>query len=294
MAPDASEAKQLLVFVHGWRMTQWDYESFSNTMFKRLYWAGYRGRFASLRWPTLSATTDPSFLQYLTFNRSEYIAFKCAQGTEQYFRHLRDRFPEYAIDVAAHSQGNILMMQTLTRFLQSGSPVIDNYALMEGAVAAHCYDTTITNYFPFVVGVDPTPDVYRGYPGAINAALRPGGHMVNFFNELDFAVGLSWEANQTLNKPDGMFGYQYLGTNGSYRINRLLTDAPEIMAFVARPRSKGVGTQAGVGGVIQGGQVDLHAQFGFTGGKDDHSGQFNRNVQVVLPFYDELMFRLGL
>ena len=48
---DPSEAKELAVFVHGWRMTESDYYSFSETMFKRLYWQGFQGRFASLRWP---------------------------------------------------------------------------------------------------------------------------------------------------------------------------------------------------------------------------------------------------
>jgi hypothetical protein len=58
------EAKQLVVFVHGWRMTENDYQSFSSTMFKRLWWQSYKGRFAALRWPTLSAETDSSVGQY--------------------------------------------------------------------------------------------------------------------------------------------------------------------------------------------------------------------------------------
>jgi hypothetical protein len=33
-------------------MTEAESENFSETMFKRLWWQGYKGRFAALRWPT--------------------------------------------------------------------------------------------------------------------------------------------------------------------------------------------------------------------------------------------------
>jgi hypothetical protein len=42
-----------------------------------------------------------------------------------------------------------------------------------------------------------------------------------------------------------------------------MTDSREIMSFVARPRSKAVGAQPGVEGVIQGGSVDLKGNYGF-------------------------------
>lgn len=291
LSADSAEAKQMIVFVHGWRMEQWDYYSFSSTMFKRLYWAGYQGRFASLRWPCLSKGTDGTIGQWLTFNRSEYISFMSAKGAEEYFRALQTRLPGYSINVAAHSQGNILMMETLKRFLTNGSPVIDNYVLMEAAVPAHCYDTNAPNYSTFVDtdAESPTPDTYRGYPGAINNGLRTGGQMVNFFNRLDFAVQLAWESNEILNKPDFMNDYEYTPQNGAFRDARAITDKRELMAFVARPRSRGVGTQIGVQGVIQGGEVNLEVEYGFTHDSGDHSGQYNRPIQQVHPFYERLL-----
>jgi esterase/lipase superfamily enzyme len=109
------------VFVHGWRMTHWDYESFSQTMFKRLYWQGYQGKFASLRWPTRSADTDTNLLlglipeEKFTYNRSEHIAFKSGTGAALYFNHLRERFTNNTISLCAHSMGNITAMQALSR-----------------------------------------------------------------------------------------------------------------------------------------------------------------------------------
>jgi len=38
--PNPNEDKNLILFVHGWRMSLADYWSFSGTMFKRLYWQG--------------------------------------------------------------------------------------------------------------------------------------------------------------------------------------------------------------------------------------------------------------
>ena len=43
---------QVIIFIHGWNMTDGDRFSFSETMFKRLWWAGYNGKFVSFFWPT--------------------------------------------------------------------------------------------------------------------------------------------------------------------------------------------------------------------------------------------------
>jgi hypothetical protein len=58
-----------------------------------------------------------------------------------------------------------------------------------------------------------------------------------------------------------------------------VTDPLELMPFVARPRSKAVGAQGGVGNMVNGGQLDLMT-IGFTEADYDHSGQFNRNIQT--------------
>ena len=308
IASNPAEAQQLIVFVHGWRMSPWDYYDFSETMFKRLYWAGYKGRFASLRWPTLSKQTDGSLGQYLTYNRSEHIAFESARGASAYFDWLASRFPDYSINVAAHSMGNIVMMETLKDQLAAGHYAIDNYVLMQAAVPAHCYDTSLANYSRFdSPPLAYTPDTYRGYPGSINNALN--GSMVNFFNTNDYALATgtyggaqaNWEQNQQSLKPDNALGYfYYTDLNGAYfnpsgnpnTPGRLVTDLYELMPFVARPHSKAAGAQPGIAGIINGQEVDLHTSFGFDRPSEDHSAQFNWNVQRVEPFYVTLLNKL--
>jgi hypothetical protein len=284
-------------------------------MFKRLYWQGYEGKFATVRWPTRSSDTDPGDLDYLTYNRSEYISFQSATGAALYFYNLRQRLSDYTISVCSHSQGGILMMEALAELAASSEAPLDHYVMMETALPAHCYDTSITN-LPALINQEtniPTPNTYTNYAAAITNALR-GGKVINFFNPLDFALvsglngtGLgSWESDQELMKPLVFFGYGYIATNNLAYVTtnqftvafgvtnlqtRIVTDPLELMPFVARSRSKAVGAQGGVGRAVNGAQLNLQSQFGYTAASYDHSGQFNRNIQTpqVQGFYFNLL-----
>jgi pimeloyl-ACP methyl ester carboxylesterase len=298
----STEAQQVIVFVHGWRMPEFEYRSFSESMFKRLYWQGYQGRFASLRWPTHSEDTSGVVGQFATYNPSEFRAFQSGRGASAYFTHLRQRFPEYTIGVCAHSMGNIVMAEALRTQRIAALQDIDTYVLMQAASPAHCYDTLLPNYARFVnkEATTPTPDSYRGYPGAIDTAVR--NNIINFFNTNDFALAtgvipntlkeVHWEANETDYKPDT--GYSWNGTvasTGGYTV----TDPQELLAFVARPRSKAVGALPGVGGVIQTmGEVDLKGSFGFDTDRSEHSAQFNWNIQRLEGFYQELITKMQI
>jgi hypothetical protein len=110
---------------------------------------------------------------------------------------------------------------------------------------------------------------------------------------------VSWEANQESFKPDS--GYDYIIPDGTNCFNisgspagRAVTDSREIMAFCSRPRSKAVGAQSGVAGVIQGGSVDMTANFGFKQASNQHSAQFNWNIQRLGAFYRQLGVSLGV
>ncbi len=324
-APAFNETNQLAVFVHGWRMTPWDTEDFSDTMFKRLYWQGYQGRFASLRWPTRSAETDTNLLLGLipeanfTYNRSEHIAFESGTGAAAYLNNLRSRYTNYTISVAAHSMGNIVMMEALKELAASNEAPIDNYVLMQAAVPACCYDTTVTNIplFTALESAIPTPNVYSNYAAGITNALRGNGKLVNFYNPDDFALFV-WQANEgfylsssdgpVTMKPNTFFGYSYDASNSVAQVTtndwqlglgitnvqtRAVTNPLELMPFVARPRSLAVGAQGGVGQIITGGELDL-TTLGFGDQEYDHSGQFKRNVQTrqVQGFYTNLVSKM--
>lgn len=330
--PSAStgDSNELAILVHGWNMTEFAWYSFSQTMFKRLYWKGYEGQFASVRWPTRSGDTDTNFyLKYIpsalfTYNRSEHIAFESANGTASYFNNLRQRYTNFTISACAHSMGNITMMEALNELGQSNNSPIDNYVLMQAAVPAQSYDVTVTNahYLVAIDGAVPTPNTYSNYAAGITNGLR--GSAVNFYNPDDYAL-LSWEMNQGFflilqstngpdtaltMKPNTFLGYSYDAPSGIAEVTtnfwqafvevsnvqtRVVSEPFEVMPFVSRPRSLAVGVQPGVGGVLKANrELNLKTTYGFGGAQYDHSGEFNRNIQStqVQGFYSDLISAL--
>ena len=291
VATSADETKQLIVFVHGWRMGMFDYQDFSDTMFKRLYWAGYKGRFASLRWPTLSADdyrVISELQSYTTYNRSEHVAFDSGAGTCAYLDWLRTRFSDYSIGVTAHSMGNVVMAEALKDQLAEGHHAVDNYVMMQAAITAHCYDTSLPDYSVFTAAEasSHTPDIYRGYPGNIAAAVN--NQIVNFFNTNDFALAkgtfltanVSWEGNEKNYKPDWVQGYTSDGTHCFHDVSDIVTNPHEQMAFVARPRAKAAGALEGISGAVSG-ELDLTGAFNFQNNSDEHSAEFNWTIQQL-------------
>jgi hypothetical protein len=292
---NTDDGKQLVVFVHGWRLTEWTAENFAETMFKRLWWQGYQGRFAALHYPTLSSATDGVLGQFFTFNRDEYIAFKCGQGAANYFLRLQSRFPDYTINACSHSHGAIVMMEALKTHLLNGQTPIHNYVLMQAAVAAECFDTNAPAFFGFFGASPSTPDFFYGYPGYLRQAIS--GTMVNFYNTNDFGAVLAWQADQVNYKPDSLFGYLFDPSSGfperGIITPRIVSDPHEIMAFLSRPKTQAVGGMADLAGPFTTSlQVDLTTLVGFGEDWGDHSGEFNSNIQTVSPFYKKLGQRL--
>jgi hypothetical protein len=320
------ETKQFAVFVHGWRVDPWAAENFAQTMYKRLYWEGYQGGYAVALWPTRSSQTDPWLgLDYATYNRSEHIALESGRGVAAYLNNLRSTYPDYTISVCAHSMGNVVMMESLKELAASSQAPIDNYVLMQAALPAHCYDTTVTNNYDLtnLEATIPTPNAYLNYGNGVTNALRSDGKMINFYNPLDYALA-KWLENQSFYlppdgtngpitmKPNTFLGYSTTGTSNTLSTNiwntsilsiayggyyngptRAVTNIFEVMPFVARPHSLALGAQPGVRGQVSG-EINLNSQLGFGAGSGDHSGEFNRNIQdsAVLPFYLDLKTNL--
>jgi hypothetical protein len=312
------ERRELVVFVHGWRMTQWDFYSFSESMFKRLYWQGFAGRVASVRWPTHSS--DETWFDYRTFNASEYRAHHSGRALSDYLTHRKRKFPNWSIHVCAHSMGNTVMMQALKRQHERGRNDVTTWVLMQAAVPAHCFDPGLSDY-PKLASTQttrPTPDTYRSVLNGISTRAR----LVSFVNEEDYALATgtleplpnvelpiaNWESHQLRSKPDTSHYYRSHGEDG-YKfyfqpppsgplpqpppeiIKYYVSDPMEMMAFVARPRSKAVGAVLGVGGFLdQTGETDLGGTaYGFGRSDRDHSGQFNWSIQRLDAFYRQLV-----
>ena len=119
----------LIVLVHGFNVGNWDWLDDSDTVFKRLYWAGFKGHFATVKWPC--QTGDP-----LLFDLSELDAYKASTGVTTYMNQLRSRFPGYRLNILAHSQGNAVVSEAI----RNQGLQFDTYILTQGAVPASSYN----------------------------------------------------------------------------------------------------------------------------------------------------------
>ena len=210
-----AESQQVIVFVHGRNVGNWEYHDESETMFKRLYWQGYSGRFAAFDWPSPLFALFPSGtneISYLGFNTGEYISWHSGTALKAYIDDLRNRLPEYTINLAVHSLGNVAANEAIREGAQ-----VDNYVLMQAAISAGAFDGNNSalnyNYLAATAGSSPNANALGGYNNCFTNQCR----RVNFYNDDDFALyegvvlGVmthTWEGNQLDYKPDT---YIYFG-----------------------------------------------------------------------------------
>ncbi|MEI8343266.1 MAG: alpha/beta hydrolase, partial [Verrucomicrobiota bacterium] len=182
----SDETTQCVVFVHGWNNSQDESINAAETMFKRLWWQGYKGHFCMFRWDTLVSgwMYDPG-----QFNRSESRAWVYGAALKTWGNYLSTT-GGYTVSLIGHSMGNVVCGEALRQGMG-----VRNYLLMQGAVAASCYDPNVLTE-PTLVDEDtqiPTPDWHvdpvsnqqtNGYRGYLQNVQ---GTLVNFNNRGDWA-----------------------------------------------------------------------------------------------------------
>jgi hypothetical protein len=304
------ETPQCLVFVHGWAMSYDDSINFSETMFKRLWWQGYKGRFVGFRWATQTA--------FNSYNTSEWMAWKYGKSLANYVEnYLKHEMPDYTMNIAAHSMGNVVAGSALKRGM-----TVNTYMLMEAAIPSGCFSDIVNNFADFATAeqinhVTPDTAADNGYRLFLSSVSNNVAKFVSFFNTVDFALqtgttsipfqGLAWpfQTNWVQNeidyKPNRFFNatldyYDFLpnasqGQRSVFFFNgtsvRSVIDAHETMAFVARPRSKSAGAEGNTSLVFPS-SFDLQGACNFGRQRDDHSGQFTRRIQQLSNFYDRV------
>ncbi|MDP2137225.1 MAG: alpha/beta hydrolase [Candidatus Didemnitutus sp.] len=287
-----------LVWVHGWRLREWERQNWAEIMFKRLWHAGYKGRFHAFTWPTHSGD-DSKLNGYLTFDQSEHRAWKSGAALDNYLRALRSAHQDGRLVVVAHSMGNIVTGEALRR----GAPA-DLQIMMQAAVSAGCYDVRSVLNDPELLKAEaknPTPDLaadlgYRGFLGQIAVPT------INYYNAEDFAlqtgkfgINVNWFAHQGDKpyNPSGQGTYAYLnktaGLYGGKKLLREVTLIHESLAFLARSRTRAVGAQPFTKFPQDSSSQNIDLQdlpLRFTRDADEHSAQFNRPIQrQLMEFY---------
>jgi hypothetical protein len=289
------ESKQYIVLVHGWNMTYEGSQNYAETMFKRLWQRGYKGRFARLYWPTL--------VGLFTYNDSEYRAWKSGESLKQFMASLP---PDYTKNLVSHSMGGVVCASALRQGMS-----VTNYALCHAAVPAACYDDSST----LDQGWGYTTPHYAPDQETRNLSYRyklnsVDGNLISFFLQNDSAL-VAWEYNN--DTPEGgRFSFvgskpQSYGTSTtSYYYNpsapmgqrlgimpttvgRFVSKPDEAMAYVAQSPTKAVGAEGRAAGSIDD-SVDLNG-YGF---EDVHNAEYSFTTQKTKSFYNRLLEEFAL
>ncbi len=189
-----TEAKDYIVFVHGWNTPYEDARVFfAESMFKRLWQRGYKGRFAALYWPTLVGVT--------TFNESEYRAWFLGESLKQYMASLPGG---YSKNLVAHSMGNVLGGSALRKGMG-----VRNYAMIDAAVPASCYDDSSDLHQSFGSN-SPDHDTDSATLALANKnklASVGSANIINFYLASDDALD-AWRLNQEIFRPQNLLQYR--------------------------------------------------------------------------------------
>ena len=278
----------LIVLVHGINVRPVDCSQQGDTVFKRLYWAGYQGKFAAVKWPCNLLTPIPSPLNINVFNLSELQGYKASTALTTYLNGLRSHFPNHRLNILAHSQGNSVVSEAIRNGLS-----FDTYILTQGAIPASAYD--VDSPIDHAIadsdwGDNITPEWQpMGYHGVYTNSNFTG-NIVNFYNANDPVLAI-WITDQRLVKPS--LNYSYNGTNSLYHFllnEYTVTDAQESRSMVSRSRTLSIGQSPPESphGVIQSG-IDLHTHFGFDKSfPDDHSAQWTWPIQTTIGYYQQI------
>ena len=288
--PGWYETNDEVVWIYGWlKSGEGLYEMATTqageTIFKRLWHRGYRGRLTFFHWPTVK----PQFAYGLL--ESEYRSYKSAPALLDFVSTIPK---SKRLHVTAHSLGCVLLTEALKLGLEAESAL-----LQVGAIPAAAYDTRPVLTLPDMADVvtPVTPDE-GGYLGYIDSTKTPAYTMYNYAD----VTFLGWNIAQKQMKPTSKRGgYRYAwdsqappgerarlyfrkGLFGSdYRV---VTDHHEIMAFIAKSKTHALGAETRVQGHIR--RVFDLARSPF----DFHTGHvvgWTRSAHETTAFYNLLL-----
>ncbi len=329
--PPPDEQKQVIVFVHGWRLSPADTANFAETMFKRLWWRGFKGRFAAVRWDTYYNSTEHGWIPYAgqtidaylsKYNDSEHNAWMTGKALKDF---VSDSLPsDYDKNIVAHSMGNVVTGSALEQGM-----LVDTYALLNAALPAACYDessslkqnattTTAAGLTVHLWDQDTPDDDADQFTRALAYRSRlknVSGTLVTFYLADDYATSFAWELNNALTKPPsaplaGPFFYKRNfpsghkliksfedPSNDDAEIDHYITDRNEAEPYACRTWAKAVGAESRTNGPFAR-KIDLNSNNfspGSVGGfSKEHSAEFDRDVQPLTPFFRELLRQLAI
>jgi len=291
-----------ILHVHGSNMQLWEKDRFAETMYKRLYWQGYQGRFGSFRWPTAGGFTGSATdatLNSAFFDKIQYTAWQSAPGLKTLLAQLNNEYPGQ-VRLSSHSMGNVVAGEALRQ--STNGNVVSVYASFQGAVPSHSYDAGATNRALPTWADAGEPDTHAHYWTSNSPPYfyNVGGasSYVNYFNAQDYVLNI-WNTDENL-KPDSSLTYAFTTSDGYYKSGgyptnyidlSFPTNTYELFAFCVPARCYALGAQSNVAGVFfTPGQVDLFASpYSFGSAHKGHSAEFRSDNMNRAVFWSQLM-----
>lgn len=288
--PGWYETNTMVVWIYGWlKSGEGLYEMATTqageTIFKRLWHRGYRGRLAFFHWPTVKPRMAYGLLE------SEYRAYKSAPALLDFMKTIPS---DKQVHVTAHSLGCVLLTEALKNGLEAESAL-----LQVGAIPAAAYDTRPVLTLPDMAEVQtPVLPEEGGFLGYIESTRTPAYTMYNYADVTFFG----WNIAQKQMKPTSKRGgYRYAWDSKAppgerarlyYRTGlfgsdyRIVADPHEIMSFIAKSKTHALGAETRVKGHIR--RVFDLARRPF----DFHTGHvvgWTRSAHETTAFYNLLM-----
>lgn len=284
------EEDDVIIWIHGWVNHQKDFYEKSvtvstETIFKRFWHQGFRGRFDFFHWPTIKGKLAGGL------NASEYRGYKCAPVLMDYMSTIA---PEKRIHLTAHSLGNVMMMEAI----KLGAD-IEQAIFQVAAVPVEAFDERDSLKLPTMQHIN-TPEFaeemgYEGYLAGTDARIYV------LYNPRDVTF-FGWNIIQKdakpfrsltrryVYRPDRPEGERIRLKYGLF-FSRPVTDPHEAMAFVARARTHALGAESRTQGVV-------HETFDmdrkpFEHGKG-HILMWSDDPQNQLPYYNLLLDLMNL
>ena len=323
------DAAEYTMYVHGSNNSDVEKEVSAQTMYKRLYWQGYSGRFGVFKWPTyyvdMSAITPDAIQIMQRYDASELQAWRSGKSLKDTLQSLDYELGTDAshhiganVNLLAHSMGNIAAGEALRQWARvSSAPLVKTYFAMQAAVSAGAYGDNSQDAGPRRYGCD----LYRYFPTGTSqggTAFFDGIHSaasnwINMYNPQDYALSCwewqNWQKPMETMTPSSIWewNYQthrdifgvdfYRGTNweGFSLMTGIGTwDEPgwaayEALAFCSAASSRPIGTKP----VAEfENNIDIR-DVGLTVGADlrpNHSFEFNHDAITTWGFYEVIKF----
>jgi len=288
--PGWYETDDVVVWIYGWlRSGEGLYEMATTqageTIFKRLWHRGFRGRLVFFHWPTVKPAYAYGLLE------SEYRAYKSAPALLDFLNTVP---PDKRLHVTAHSLGCVLLTEALKEGLRA-----EDALLQVGAIPAGAFDTRPVLTLPDMANVV-TPELpdEGGYLGYVERSATPAYSMYNFADVTFFGWNIAQKQMKPTSKrggyryawdakaPPGERARLYYRTGLFSSDYRVVTDHHEIMAFIAKSKTHALGAETRVKGQIRRVFDLARSPFEFHTG---HVVGWTRSAYQTTEFYNLLL-----